>query len=131
LSKSVHFLLTIYNLVKLIELLIKEGYIKDVKFKKPKNGIVYYCFNFLYDNSQIKKENINYETFEVFIKLRNSIVHENSEININILNHPNYKFYSDYIIIKNKQFFFNDILINHHLTKAVKTFFNSLSYYIK
>lgn len=120
-----------FNFVKLIELLEKEGYIKHAKFKKPKNRIIYYCFNFLYDNSTIKRKDIGYETFEIFIKLRNSIVHQNSEISEDILNHPNYKLYNDFIIIKDGQFFFNNILINHHLTKILRTFFNSLAYYIK
>jgi hypothetical protein len=121
-----------FNLIKLIELLIKDGYIKNVNFKKPQTGgVIYYCLNFLSKNTQIQQDFIDYKNFEIFIKIRNSIIHNNSEINNEILNHVNYTFYKDFIIIKNQYFFFNDIIINYHLTKTIRTFFNSISGYIK
>lgn len=120
-----------FNLIKLIEILIKEGYIKNNNFKKPRNRIIYYCLTFLHKNSPIEEDYVDYKAFEIFIKLRNSIVHNNCEINDDILDNPNYKFYSDFINVKNKNFYFNDILINYHLTKTLRTFFNSLTKYIK
>ena len=120
-----------FNLINLIDLLINEGYIKDKKFKKPSNAIIRKCLNFIYENSSIQVEDFGYETFEIFIKLRNSIIHNNSEMNEEISGSVNYPFYSDFIHISNKHFYFKDMLINYHLTKTLRTFFNSLMNEIK
>lgn len=120
-----------FSLINLIELLIKEGYIKNKKFQKPKNRIIYNCLDFLSKNTPILKEDLYYETFEIFIKLRNSIVHENSKINDAIINNINYHLYSDFIVVENEYFYFNDVLINYHLTKILRTFFNSMARNIK
>lgn len=119
------------NLTQLIELLLKVGYINDDNFKKSRNGVVYNCLEYLYTKSPIDRNYIEYVHIEFFIKLRNSIVHNNSEINDQILNHPNFPIYQDHIIIREGQFYFNDNLINHFLLKTSKTFFNSFTNYIK
>lgn len=121
------------NLHDLINILIKEKVIKS-SFEKPRNNIINSQLDFLYTNFNVKPTEpyyCNSKLIHFFVILRNSIVHHSSTVDKKILQHSQFKYFKDLIILENNKFMFKDITIIHHLLKLSRTYFNSFSYFIK
>jgi hypothetical protein len=110
------------KLLELLEELKHQNIIKN-KFEKPKNRIIINGIKHL--ARELKLSKLQFEKIELFILVRNHIIHEDSQLK-NIIKHQYYNTIENNIRIEGSRFYFDDLKLSLSLLNEIKAFFNNL-----